>query len=98
LLNLNNRNYLKPIPASATVGANTDFAFDATNLTAIVGGVVVSNHGFGYTLSTSDDADTIAKRQFSVGFQGGFDGVAPTVKPLKAGEINPNTTRSVWCW
>ena len=90
VVKLNNRNYLKPTPASATVGANTDFAFDATNLTAIVGGVVVSNHGFGYEMTGSAAADT-AKRQFSVGFQGGFDGVAPTVKPLKAGEKNLNT-------
>ena len=90
VVKLNNRNYLKPTPASATVGGNTDFAFDATNLTAIVGGVVVSNHGFGYEMTGSAAADT-AKRQFSVGFQGGFDGVAPTVKPLKAGEKNLNT-------
>ena len=90
VVKLNNRNYLKPTPVSATVGANTDFAFDATNLTAIVGGVVVSNHGFVYEMTGSAAADT-AKRQFSVGFQGGFDGVAPTVKPLKAGEKNLNT-------
>jgi hypothetical protein len=90
VVKLNNRNYLKPTPVSATVGANTDFAFDATNLTAIVGGVVVSNHGFEYEMTGSAAADT-AKRQFSVGFQGGFDGVAPTVKPLKAGEKNLNT-------
>ena len=90
VVKLNNRNYLKPTPASATVGANTDFAFDATNLTAIVGGVVVSNHGFGYEMTGSAAVDT-AKRQFSIGFQGGFDGVAPTVKPLKAGEKNLNT-------
>jgi hypothetical protein len=90
VVKLNNRNYLKPTPVSATVGANTDFAFDAPNLTAIVGGVVVSNHGFVYEMTGSAAADT-AKRQFSVGFQGGFDGVAPTVKPLKAGEKNLNT-------
>jgi hypothetical protein len=90
VVKLNNRNYLKPIPSSATVGANTDFAFDATNLTAIVGGVVVTNHGFGYAM-TGSSADDTAKRQFVVGFQGGFDGVAPTIKPLKAGEKNLNT-------
>jgi len=90
VVKLNNRNYLKPTPASATVGGNTDFAFDATNLTAVVGGVVVSNHGFGYEMTGSAAADT-AKRQFSVGFQGGFDGVSPTVKPIKAGEKNLNT-------
>ena len=85
VVKLNNRNYLKPIPVSATVGGNTDFAFDATNLTAIVGGVVVSNHGFGYEM-TGSAADDVAKRQFVVGFQGGFDGVAPTVKHAKEGD------------
>ena len=90
VVKLNNRNYLKPIPSSATVGGNTDFAFDATDLTAIVGGVVVTNHGFGYAM-TGSAADDTSRRQFVVGFQGGFDGVAPTIKPLKAGEKNLNT-------
>ena len=73
---INNTQYLKPIPTSATVGANVDFTFDG-NINAIVSGSV-STYNFGYSLSTSDSAETIAKRQFTLAFQGGFDGVTPT--------------------
>ena len=88
LVKIDNAHYLSPIPASATVGGNTVFAFDAD--INIAGGT--QNHqddgygtfNFGYTVSTSDDASTINKRQFIVGFQGGFDGVSPTIKSAKA--------------
>ena len=88
IVKIDNAAYLSPIPASATVGGNTVFAFDAD--INIMGGT--KNHpedgygtfNFGYTLSTSDDAATIAKRQFTVGFQGGFDGISPTIKSAKA--------------
>ena len=88
LVKIDNAAYLSPIPASAAVGGNTVFAFDAD--INITGGS--KNHqddgygtfNFGYTISTSDDASTINKRQFTVGFQGGFDGVSPTIKSAKA--------------
>ena len=91
LVKIDNAAYLSPIPASATIGGNTVFAFDGDiNISKGVG--VTLNHpddgygtfNFGYTLSTSDDAATIAKRQFTVGFQGGFDGISPTIKAAKA--------------
>ena len=95
LVKIDNSSYLSPIPASATIGGNTVFAFDADinvkyNGASSVG--VTPNHqddgfgtfNFGYTVSTADDAATIAKRQFTVGFQGGFDGISPTIKPAKA--------------
>jgi len=81
---IDNANYLAPIPTSATQGGNTAFSFDA-NITAIVNGVV-STKNFGYSLSTDDTATTINKRQFIVGFQDGFDGVAPTIKKAKYGD------------
>ena len=84
VVKIDNNNYLSPIPASATVGGNTAFSFDAA-FTAIVGGVV-STKNFGYTLSTSDTATTINKRQFIVGFQSGFDGSNPTIKEAKYGD------------
>ena len=88
---IDNSAYLSPIPASATIGGNTSFAFDA-DINVSAGDGVTVNHiedgygtfNFGYTLSTSDDAATIAKRQFTVAFQGGFDGISPTIKPAKA--------------
>ena len=95
LVKIDNASYFSPIPASATVGGNTVFAFDADinvkyNGASSVG--VTPNHqddgygtyNFGYTLSTADDASTINKRQFTVGFQGGFDGISPTIKAAKA--------------
>ncbi len=88
LVKIDNASYLSPIPASATVGGNTVFAFDAD--INIAGGTKV--HGddgfgtfnFGYTISTSDTAAIINKRQFTVGFQGGFNGISPTIKAAKA--------------
>ena len=86
IVKINNNQYLKPIPSFATTGGNTDFTFDS-DITAIVGGVV-STYNFGLTLSTTDDSATIAKRQFVLGFQGGFDGVTPTQKATKTGDTD----------
>ncbi len=84
VVKIDNNNYLAPIPASATVGGNTAFSFDA-DFTAIVTGSVGTKN-FAYTLSTSDTATTINKRQFIVGFQSGFDGISPTIKSAKYGD------------
>jgi phage tail sheath protein FI len=59
-----NKMYLKPIPAGVTAGANTAFAFDSQ---------------LSYVMTGSNSTD-MAKRQFILGFQYGFDGNAPTVK------------------
>ena len=84
LVKIDNANYLSPLPTGVGVGSNTAFSFDAA-FTAIVGGSV-STKNFGYSLSTSDNASTINKRQFIVGFQGGFDGISPTIKSAKYGD------------
>jgi hypothetical protein len=84
---INNNQYLKPLPLNAETGANTDFSFDG-NITAIVGGVVVSDYNFNYSLSTSDSTAVIAQRQFIVGFQGGFDGVSPTQKVTNTNDVD----------
>jgi hypothetical protein len=75
---IDNSHYLKPVPTSATAGANTVFAFDAT--------VNINNgtHAFGFELSGSNSVD-VNKRQFILGFQGGFDGVSPTTEIAAAG-------------
>jgi hypothetical protein len=87
LVRTDNSHYLKPIPDGATVGANVDFAFD--------GDITINGdtHSFGYTLSTTDTAETIAKRQFTVGFQGGFDGVSPTVSIDKGVDISSGNSQ-----
>ena len=62
-----NFNYLAPLPSSAGTGSNVVFAFDSQ---------------LSYELTGSTDSDAkakdVAKRQFTVAFQGGFDGCAPT--------------------
>ena len=72
-----NFNYLAPIPSTAGTGSNVVFAFD--------NGSTYGDVTLNYELTGSTDSDTkakdIAKRQFSIAFQGGFDGCAPTVRP-----------------
>ena len=70
VVKIDNSHYLKPLPSDAGVGANVDFAFDTT---------------LSFELTGSDSAD-VNKRQFTVGFQGGFDGISPTIKAAKAGD------------
>ena len=69
--NTDNNIYLKPIPASAGVGANTVFSLDST---------------CGLTLSGTSSTD-VAKRQFILGFQEGFDGMSPTTSIYKGADI-----------
>ena len=70
VVKIDNSHYLKPLPSNAGVGANVDFAFDSQ---------------LSFELTGSDSAD-VNKRQFTVGFQGGFDGISPTIKSAKAGD------------
>jgi len=72
LVKIDNSHYLKPIPDGAGVGSNVAFAFDSGELS--------------YELTGSDSAD-VNKRQFTVGFQGGFDGVSPTVSIDKGSDM-----------
>jgi hypothetical protein len=65
VVKIDNNYFLAPIPNNASTGSNTALAFDSTT--------------FGYLLTGSNTTD-IAKRQFTVAFQGGFDGVSPTTK------------------
>jgi phage tail sheath protein FI len=68
---MDNVNYLKPIPASAETGANVLFAFDSQ---------------LSYQMTGSSAVDMV-KRQFVLGFQKGYDGMNPTTKKAKAGDI-----------
>ena len=70
VVKVDNGHFLSPIPNNAGNGSNLVFAFDST---------------LSYELTGSNTTD-VAKRQFVVGFQGGFDGVSPTVKVAKAGD------------
>lgn len=65
IVRVDNNHFLAPIPNNAGNGSNVSFTFN--------------NAPFNYLLTGSNTTD-VAKRQFTVGFQGGFDGVSPTVK------------------
>jgi hypothetical protein len=70
---VDNLNYLKPIPDGAGVGANVLFAFDSQ---------------LNYVMTGSNSADMV-KRQFTVAFQHGYDGMNPIVPIAKGTDINP---------
>ena len=71
--NGDNKIYMKPVPVGAGNGANAVFSLDTV---------------CGLSL-TSTSSSEIAKRQFVVAFQEGFDGFAPNTN---AADIQPQTT------
>jgi hypothetical protein len=74
--NGDNKIYMKPVPVSAGNGANAVFSLDTIA---------------GLSLSSTTSAE-IAKRQFIIGFQEGFDGYAPNTN---AADIEPSTTAGI---
>ena len=81
-----NLNYLKPIPTNAETGSNLDFGFDG-NVTGV---------GLSYEMTGSNSSDMV-KRQFSLGFQEGFDGVSPAVSKKLGAEITAGNTQGFDC-
>ena len=79
-----NRQYLKPIPESAQVGANVVFAFD-------------SNGGLSVGALTGSVSSDMVKRQFVLAFQEGFDGLNPTVKANISTPITAANTQGFDC-
>ena len=69
--NPDNSIYLRPIPNSASTGSNTVYSLDSTN---------------GLDLTGSSAVD-VAKRNFIVAFQEGFDGMNPTTPIYKGSDI-----------
>ena len=74
-VSLDNKQYLKPLPQGVATGNNKIFAFDNS--------AIYPNYQYEMTGSTSGD---MAKRQFVLAFQSGYDGMNPTVKAAKAGD------------
>jgi hypothetical protein len=81
-IRIDNNQYLKPIPTNAGTGSNVPFSFDANGLT------------FQMTGSNSSD---MVKRQFVLGFQEGFDGTNPVIKPSLGAEISNDNTQGFNC-
>lgn len=76
-IKIDNSHFLAPIPNEAGNGSNIAFAFD-------------TEHSYELTGSAALDVN---KRQFIVGFQGGFDGVTPTVSIDKGTDISSGNSQ-----
>jgi len=80
-IKLDNKQYLKALPASPQAGANVSFAFDSQ---------------LSYIMSGSNSADMV-KRQFVLAFQGGYDGMNPTVAKNTGTDITAANTQGFNC-
>ena len=76
-----NAHYLNVIPTTSGVGNNVDFGFDSQ---------------LSYVMSGSDSSDMV-KRQFTLGFQEGFDGKSPTIKANLGVDITGANTQGFDC-
>ena len=76
-IKIDNAHFLAPIPNGAENGSNIAFAFD-------------TEHEYELTGSATIDVN---KRQFIVGFQGGFDGVTPTISNDKGTDISSGNSQ-----
>jgi hypothetical protein len=77
--NTDNSIYLKPIPTNAGFGSNSVFGLDSVN-----GGLLEP---------TGSLATDVAKRQFVLAFQEGFDGMSPAIPNYKGSDINSGNTQ-----
>lgn len=89
----NNKNYLKPIPVGAGNGSNYEFGLDNPK------GVTGTRYGLGLSTSASVNSDStqLAMRNFVVAFQGGWNGVDPTVLIKKGEDIEATNTQGFNC-
>ena len=89
----NNKNYLKPLPVGAGTGVNYTFGLDNPK------GVTAGRYGLGLSTSSSINSDStqIAMRNFCLAFQGGWNGVDPTVLIKKGEDITTTNTQGFNC-
>jgi|688.fasta_scaffold02540_10 phage tail sheath protein FI len=78
---IDNKQYLKPLPANAQTGSNVTFAFDSQ---------------LNYQMTGSNSADMV-KRQFVLALQGGYDGMNPTVAKALGTDITQQNTQGFDC-
>ena len=71
-VSMDNKEYCKPLTKVTEVGSNVAFAFDSQLSLQMTGSATVD----------------MVKRQFTLAFQGGFDGVNPTKTIAKAGDTD----------
>lgn len=88
---IDNNLYLNPIPEEVVQSeANSQFLFDGSINTA--SGLV----NLGYEMTGSDATD-VNKRQFTAGFQFGFDGISPIIPNYKGSDIEGGNTQGFDC-
>ena len=90
----NNKNYLAPLPVGSGNGVNYSFGLDNPK------GVTDGRYGLGLPsveLSGSDSSIQLAMRNFCLAFQGGWNGVDPTVSIRKGEDILANNTQGFDC-
>ena len=80
-IKIDNKQYLKPIPKNAETGANLAFAFDSQ---------------LAFTMTGSAASDMV-KRQFVLAFQGGYDGMNPTIPVNLGTDISAANTQGFNC-
>jgi hypothetical protein len=87
--NIDNKQIFAPIADNVTV-TYSDFAFDGT--------VSIASGNTSLTLEMTGSAQVdMVRRQFVVGFQGGFDGLNPITKPLYGSNITGANTQGFNC-
>ena len=81
---LDNKQYFAPIPLGSSTGANTAFDLE-------------TNCGVSPLYVASEEAVNVKKRRFILGFQGGFDGMSPSVPVLVGNDILPTNQQGLDC-
>jgi hypothetical protein len=78
-----NLTYLKPIPETAQFGANENFGLENAPIS------------LAFYATANPSREEINKRQFSLAFQGGFDGLNPVTPIRLAGDITGVNTQGL---
>jgi hypothetical protein len=81
---LDNYQYFAPVPQNSTIGKNTPFSLDKTC-------------GLSAVLNLGTEKSEIKKRRFVLGFQHGFDGLAPQTPILLGNDILPTNQQGLDC-
>jgi|LauGreSBDMM110SN_4_FD.fasta_scaffold02060_3 hypothetical protein len=88
----NNKNYLSPLPVGSGNGANYSFGLDNPK-----GVTSFSRYGLGLSAAETTDSTQVAMRNFTLAFQGGWDGIDPTITINKGEDISATNTQGFNC-
>jgi hypothetical protein len=97
VVSTNNINYLRPIPGNTGTGLNQVFGLDNTKGITFDALDGTPYYGLGLSSADTNDSQQIAMRNFVLGFQGGFDGVDPTITINKGEAITFTNTQGFNC-